>query len=583
MRYVLFATAGHVDHGKTTLIKTLTGIDTDRLPEEKRRGLSIDIGFAYLDFPEDDLRVEIIDVPGHERFVKNAITGLASARGIILVVDATEGVMAQTLEHLKVAKALGVRKGVAVITKVDRVEEDLLPVAEEELADLLRREGLSFPILRFSARTGEGLRELKEAIRSVALETVVDSARRPLRIFVDSAFTVKGYGTVLRGSCVEGVVEEGDRVVVEPLGVTARVRGIQNHGKTVRRAEAGERVALNLPEVEREKVRRGFWVLKPGTYVTSKVLLVKTDSELRQGRVYYVFFGMGQVEGRFSPVEEDLYLLKTKEPVVSRRGDRVVILNSEGRFLGGGEVLHPKVRILKKSFIRENLVSLESSFETYLLREAGPEGVEPSFIKRLTGEEPDHSALTRRGVKVGGRFYLREFVEDLTRRVSEFLRERLGEGSYGVEKEVLKGKFGITEEMVNHLLDRLSGYTLLENLIVDERKADLRSLPQFKRLMDLLRDGIKEEREVLERGVPKEILSLAVRRRYVHRLGEFLIVSDEMLGDFINRLRSLGPSFDVQRAKAALGLTRKYLIPLLEYLDYLGLTVREGNLRRWRR
>jgi len=167
MRYVLFATAGHVDHGKTTLIKALTGIDTDRLPEEKRRGLSIDLGFAYLDFPDIGVRLELIDVPGHERFIRNAIAGLATVSGIVLVVDAGEGVMPQTVEHLQVARGMGIRTGVAVLTKADRVDPEILAMAQEELREVLAREGLSFPILKVSAITGEGLEDLRKVLRDL--------------------------------------------------------------------------------------------------------------------------------------------------------------------------------------------------------------------------------------------------------------------------------------------------------------------------------------------------------------------------------------------------------------------------------
>ncbi|MDQ7038159.1 MAG: selenocysteine-specific translation elongation factor [Aquificota bacterium] len=581
MKYVLFATAGHVDHGKTTLIRTLTGIDTDRLPEEKRRGLSIDIGFAYIDFPDVDLRVEIIDVPGHERFIKNAIAGLSSAEGLILVVDATEGVMDQTVEHLRVARSLGLERGVAVITKVDRADTDLIRIAEEEVRDLLREEGTDLPVVRFSAKTGEGADLLRERIKEAGLEVLKLREERPLRILVDSAFTVRGHGTVLRGSCVEGYVEEGERVVVEPLGVEARVRRIQNHGEFVRRAEAGERVALNLPEVDGDTVERGFWVLKPNTYRTSRVLIVKTDAKVKPSHLHYLFFGMREVRGRLSPVEEDVYILRTEEPVVARRGDRVVILSSEGRFLGGGEVLHPAVRTAKKSFIRENLRDLLESFEAYLLRESGSEGVKPSTIKKLTGKDPDQKVLTEMGVKVGDRFYSREYVEDLVRRVSRFLEEK--KSPWGVGKDLLKERFGITEEMAVYVIQRTGRYRIVENLILDESGTDLTALPQFRRLMEILEGSIREEREVLGEGVPKEILSLAVRKRYVHRIGDYLLLSDGLLKDMVKKLKSLGSSFTVQDAKACLGLTRKYLIPFLEYLDYLGLTSREGNIRRWRR
>ncbi len=423
MKFVLFATAGHVDHGKTTLIKTLTGIDTDRLPEEKKRGLSIDIGFAYLDFPEKNLRLELIDVPGHERFIKNAIAGLSSVSGVLLVVDAGEGVMPQTREHMQVAKSLGIKHGVAVLTKIDKNPEDLVTLAQEELREFLKEEGFNIPVVKVSAFTGQGIEELKRALGEEAQKSLENKEDLPLRVVIDSAFVVKGHGTVLRGSCLEGKVREGDKVVVEPVERPARVRRIQNHGSFVKQAQAGERVALNLPEIDPSQVERGFWVLKPLSYVKSKKLIVRSSTSLKTGKPYYLFFGMREVRGRFSKVVEGLYILKLEEEVVARRGDRFVILDSSGRLGGGGEVLHPAVRVLKKKFIRDNLKLLEESFELYLLKEAGTEGLSAEVLRRTTGRTPDTRVLERNSVKVGGKFYSKEAVELLKERLRQMVNE----------------------------------------------------------------------------------------------------------------------------------------------------------------
>ncbi len=582
MRYILFATAGHVDHGKTSLIKALTGIDTDRLPEEKKRGLSIDIGFAYLDFPEISTRLEIIDVPGHERFIKNAIAGLASAVGVMLVVDPAEGVMPQTVEHLRVARSFGIDRGVAVLTKIDKVDEEILEIAREELRDFLRSEGVNMPIVAVSSLTGEGLDDLKETLKEVVRDFKTEKASRPLRVLVDSAFSVKGYGTVLRGSCVEGRVKEGDRVIVEPLGVETRVRKIQNHGEFVREATAGERVALNLPEVQREKVERGFWILKPGSYVKGKRLLLRSDLDLKPGKIYTLFFGMREVRGRLRHVEEDVYLLGLFEETVSRRGDRVVILDSSGTLVGGAEVLHPRVRITRKSFVRENLRELLNSFETYLLKEFGSDGLEGSHFRRLTGSPPDVKRLERDAVKVGDRFYHREIVERLKGKLQSFLEKELKEKVFGIPKAEVIESLGLPADLFEHLIKGLRGFTVIEELVVREGGGDIREHPQVKKLLQLLSEGFKEERELIASGISGEILSLAVRRRLVHRIGDYLFLSDDQLKRFLKELRDLGEEFSLQDAKKKLGLTRKYLIPLLEYMDLMGFTLREGAKRRWR-
>lgn len=583
MRYVLFATAGHVDHGKTSLIKSLTGTDTDRLPEEKKRGLSIDIGFAYLDFPRIGVRLELIDVPGHERYIKNAVAGLSSVEGLLLVVDAGEGVMPQTVEHVKVAVALGVRRGVAVLTKIDRVDEELLEIAREELREFLRKEDLDFPIVPVSVKEGEGLDELKGRLEEVLMGVDEAKVERPLRVFVDSSFVVRGYGTVLRGSCVEGRVREGDRVVVEPLGVWARVRKLQNHGVFVKEAVAGERVALNLPEVEASAVERGFWVLEPDSYERSSVLLIGSDGHLRPGKLYTFFMGMREVRGRLGSVGEGVYTLRTMGDVVVRRGDRFIVLSPEGRFLGGGEVLHPKPRVLKKRFIKSHLRSLKECFEAYVLLEAGGEGLTPSFLRKLTGRLPSENVLKKEGIRIGERYYSKIFVERLRERLETLLRQEIVKRSYGVERAWLCEKLSVKEELLSFLLSLVRGFVRVGEYIVEEGSEDIYRNPEVKKVIELMGGGFREERELLGAGVSKEVLSLLVRRRLIHRLGDYLLLPDESLKVYIKKLRELGDEFGVKEAKDRLGLSRKYLIPLLEYLDYLGLTRREGNTRRWLR
>ncbi|AAC07099.1 selenocysteine-specific translation elongation factor [Aquifex aeolicus] len=582
MKYILFATAGHVDHGKTTLIKTLTGIDTDRLPEEKKRGLSIDIGFAYIDFPDINTRLEIIDVPGHERFIKNAIAGICSASGLILVVDPNEGIMPQTIEHLRVAKSFGIKHGIAVLTKMDKVDEELAHIAEEELIAFLEKEEMNMEIVKVSAVTGQGIEDLKNSIKKL-LESINNlNKHKPLRIFVDSAFVVKGYGTVLRGSCFEGEVKEGDKVVVEPIGVISRVRKMQNHGVFVKKAVAGERIALNLPEVDAKKVKRGFLILKPESYEKSNVLIVKTEIDLKPGKIYQVFFGMRETVGKISVIDKGIYLVRLKENAIVRRGDKLVVLDSSGNFLGGAEVLHPKVRVTKKAFIKKNIKDLLENFECYLLKERGPIGLKLEFFKRITGVSPKVANLKPESIEIRGVYYLKGFIENLKLKIKKFLDTEL-QNAFGVDKEKVKSMFSLNEELLKYILDELKTYKIVNELIIDERKSDLEKNEDFQKLMSILKGGIKEEREIILEGIPKEILTLSIKRKYAHRIGEYLIISDELLKKYINELKELGKTFNVQQAKNKLGLTRKYLIPLLEYLDYLGLTVREGNERRWKR
>ncbi len=577
MRYVLFATAGHVDHGKTSLIKALTGIDTDRLPEEKQRGLSIDIGFAYLDFPEKGIRLELIDVPGHERFIRNAIAGLSAVSGLILVVDAGEGVMPQTLEHLRIAKGMGVRRGVGVLTKIDRVDPELVELAEEELKELLKGEGLSFPVVRVSSVSGEGLEELRMTLGDL-VEEVEEAEEEPLRIVVDSAFTVRGYGTVLRGSCVSGSVRVGEEVTVEPLGRSSRVRALQNHGLFVERAVAGERVALNLPEIDRNEVKRGFWIVRKGGYVKSRILIVELEESVRPGGVYRIFFGMREEEGRFRTIEGKVYLLRLRGEVVSRRGDRLLVLNSSGRLLTSGRVLHPAVEISSKGFVRKHLGDLLDNFLIYLLRERGSRGMRREEVISRTGRFPELSG-SEEVVVLKDKLYLKEHLFLLADR----LGEKLKEAGEAVPKDRILGELSIEEELLPYLLSLLRGWCVREGYLLRDDGGTLPYEEDLRRLLSFMGRGFRREEELLSAGFEREILRFAVRKGYVHRIGGDLLISDDFLRELVAELRSLGGEFTLQEAKSRLGLTRKFLIPLLEHLDRLRLTVREGNLRRWTR
>jgi len=575
MRYVLFATAGHVDHGKTSLIKALTGIDTDRLPEEKRRGLSIDIGFAYLDFPEKGVRLELIDVPGHERFIRNAIAGLSAVSGVILVVDAGEGVMPQTIEHLRIAKGMGVRRGVGVLTKIDRIEPELLELAEGELRDLLKREGLDFPLVRVSSLSGEGLEELRRMLGDL-LEEVREAEDEPLRIVVDSAFTVRGYGTVLRGSCTSGSVEVGEKVVVEPIGKSSRVRALQNHGAFVRKAVAGERVALNLPEIDRSEVERGFWIVREGSYVKSRILIVELEEHLRPGGIYRVFFGMREEEGRFRTLEGSVYLLRLKGEVVSRRGDRLLVLSSSGKLLTSGRVLHPAVEVSAKGFVRKHLGDLLENFEIYLLRERGYRGMRKEEVFSRTGRFPELSGTEEIAV-LGDKLYLKEHLLLLLDR----LREKLEGTEEAVSKDRILRELSLEEELLSHLLSLLGGWCLREGYLLRDEGGTLPHEEKLRKLLSFMGRDFRTEEELLSAGFDREILRFAVRKGYLHRIGENLLISDSFLQELVAKLRTLGEEFTLQEAKNTLNLTRKFLIPLLEHLDRLRLTVREGNVRRW--
>ena len=325
-------TAGHIDHGKTTLVEALTGKNTDRLPQERERGISIDLGYAPLELP-DGTQLSVVDVPGHERFVRTMVAGATGIDLFLLVIDANEGARPQTHEHLAVLRLLGIERGVVALTKLDLVDDETLELARAEAEELVP----GAPVVAVSARSGAGLDELRAAIAAVAKERT--RADAPTRLYVDRVFTLRGIGTVATGTLWSGSLGEGDELRAEPRGRTVRVRSVQVHDRPAARAEAGQRVAVALPGIERSELRRGDALVAPAAYPSSYRLDVELE-ELAEipGRVQ-VHHGTASVLARVVRVGDRFAQLRLAEPVVTARGDRVVL--RAGTTVGGGRVIDP--------------------------------------------------------------------------------------------------------------------------------------------------------------------------------------------------------------------------------------------------
>ena len=336
-------TAGHVDHGKTWLVRALTGKDTDRLPAERERGISIDLGYAPLDLP-DGRRLSLVDVPGHERFVRNMVAGATGIDLFLLVIDAGEGARPQTHEHLAILRLLGIEQGVVAVTKADAVDAETLELALEEARELVP----GVAVVPVSAKTGAGLDDLRGALAQAAELVLkqhnVDNrpADGPARLYVDRAFTLRGIGTVVTGTLWSGLVAAGDTLRVEPGGRDVRVRSVQVHDVPVDRAPAGQRVALALPGVERRDLRRGDALVTPGHFQPSyrlDVVLAELDP-VADGARLHVHHGTAAVPARVVRAGERFAQLRLAAPLVAARGDRVVLRTSTT--VGGGEVLDPR-------------------------------------------------------------------------------------------------------------------------------------------------------------------------------------------------------------------------------------------------
>ena len=325
-------TAGHIDHGKTTLVEALTGRNTDRLPQERERGISIDLGYAPLALA-DGTQLSVVDVPGHERFVRTMVAGATGIDLFLLVIDANEGARPQTHEHLAILRLLGVDRGVVALTKIDTVDDETAELARAEAEELVP----GAPVIAVSARTGTGLDELRAALAAAAVER--ERATAPTRLYVDRVFTLRGIGTVVTGTLWSGSVGEGDELRLEPAGRAVRVRSVQVHDRPVDRAEAGQRVALALPGVERSELRRGDALVAARAYASSYRLDVSVEELAEIPARVLVHHGTGGVLARVVRVGDRYAQLRLGEPVVAARGDHVIL--RAGTTVGGGVVIDP--------------------------------------------------------------------------------------------------------------------------------------------------------------------------------------------------------------------------------------------------
>ena len=360
---MIVATAGHIDHGKTLLVKTLTGVDTDRLPEEKARGISIDLGFAYLPLPNGEL-IGFVDVPGHERFVRNMLAGVCGIDYALLIVAADDGVMPQTLEHLNILNLLHIQRGAVVITKIDRVDEArVLQVAENVSALLSATQLAAATVMPVSAISGTGMSELRELLkREAASSSPRASAGQHFRYAIDRAFTVAGSGTVVTGTVFNGRVVPGDKLVLSPAGNEVRVRGIQIQGKAAQQAAAGQRCALNLTGTDLEAVSRGDWVLAPAIHhptqrIAGRVSVLAGETQsLKHWTPVHLHLATADVTARIAirrgesiaPGASAIVQLQLDKPVGALHGDRFILRDqSATRTLGGGVVLDPFVTAMR--------------------------------------------------------------------------------------------------------------------------------------------------------------------------------------------------------------------------------------------
>ncbi|MBK5293652.1 MAG: selenocysteine-specific translation elongation factor, partial [Acidobacteriia bacterium] len=416
MRNIIVGTAGHIDHGKTALVRALTGIETDRLEEEKRRGISIDLGFAHMDLG-DDVRLGFVDVPGHERFVKNMLAGAGGVDIVLLVIGADESIKPQTREHFEICRLLGIHAGIVVLTKKDLVDEDLVELVRMEAEEFVKGSFLEgAPCVAVSAKTGEGLEELKRVLRAQALAAGTKSAAGHFRLPVDRSFSMKGFGTVVTGTLISGSVRV-EEVEAQPGGTQMRVRGLQVHGAKTDRAVAGQRTALNLTGVEPADLRRGMMLVQPGRFAATTVVdceldLLASAKPLKHGAPVHFHAWTAETEAEVRLLEGGTTLdpgcrkvvrLLLHEPVLLLPGDRFIVrMFSPVVTIGGGRVLEiapprrirrtatmERLRVLADAGVQEKVEMLvrESPFGMGLAELVSRTGLTSAEVE--AGAKPD--------------------------------------------------------------------------------------------------------------------------------------------------------------------------------------------------
>jgi selenocysteine-specific elongation factor len=627
-KHVVVGTAGHIDHGKTSLVKALTGTDTDRLPEEKARGITIDLGFAFLEEP-GGLTIEIVDVPGHERFVKNMLAGVGGIDLALLVIAADEGVMPQTREHLAICSLLHIKSGMVALTKTDMVDSDWLELVRDDVARLLGGTFLAgCPIVPVSSKTGEGLPELRAALGALARSVPTKALDRTARLPVDRVFTVRGFGTVVTGTLTAGRLAIDERVEVYPRGLESKVRGLQVHGHAVERAQAGQRTAVNLQGVERTAIERGDVVAPAGTLVQTVLvdatveLLADAPRTLKLRERVRFHVGTQEVMARVLLVGEtelpqgraSFGRFRLEAPVVALPGDRYVIRTySPIVTIGGGTLLDvapPRFK-RKAPTLRAHLELLATGSPADVveehLRQAGAAGARLLDLRARTPFGPEQLRALLEGLQKSGAVvavdrdaYLHRDASDRLRAATLGLLEAFHAEHPlrgGISREELRSRAGNAQEKV---FAQLLGALESEGVVRSERDQvrlashSIKLSPEQQRVVD----GVEAEfRRALAAppGVEETLAKFGVKGTEKHELFQLLLADRKLvrvreslyfhaaalqeiqdtLVAHLKAKKELGPA----DMKDLFGVSRKYAIPLMEYFDAQRVTVRQGERR----
>jgi selenocysteine-specific elongation factor len=631
MKSVIVGTAGHIDHGKTALVKALTGIDADRLEEEKRRGITIDIGFAHLELPALDgskIRLGFVDVPGHERFVRNMLAGVGGIDLVMLVIAADEGIKPQTREHFDICRLLAIRRGITVLTKSDAVDAETLEVVRLEVEDFVRGSFLDTtldpaksPMVAVSSLTGAGLDELKSALSRVASEVTAKDSAALARLPIDRVFTMKGFGTVVTGTLVAGTIRKEEELEVFPSGKRVRVRGVQVHGSSAEAAIAGQRTALNLAGLPTEDLARGMTLATADTFhSTSRVdvllSLLPSAKPFKDGaRVHFHAYttetiGEGRLFGtkQLKPGDEAYAQLRFAEPMLRLPGDRFIVRQfSPVVTIGGGVVLDASPVTRKQraedatAFLK---IMRDGSPEEVLAARAARRGAIGLRLNDIPGEmNIRREEATKLAAKAGLVWCNPVFVAlaayaeakaNVLRALKKF--HDANPLVAGMSKEELRDRINLGPEVFYSVLAKLAEEKKLEIagelvhlpgrgvVMKDEEAESKKIIEQAFASAGLKVPSLKEVLAGLkvDKIRAQKIVTLLLRDKVLIKISEELVFHQSALLDLRHKvaaLKTTTPKIDVARFKDMTGVSRKYAIPLLEYLDRERVTRRVGDER----
>jgi selenocysteine-specific elongation factor len=623
MRHIILGTAGHIDHGKSALVKALTGTDPDRLKEEKERGITIDIGFADIQYPHENLAVGIVDVPGHEKLISNMLAGAGGIDIVLMVIAADEGIMPQSREHLAICNLLKIKSGMIALTKADLVEEEWLDLVADEVRGFVKGTFLeNAPVLPVSARTGFNIELLKEEIRKLALKVMPKASGGLFRLPIDRVFTLKGFGTVITGTAVSGRIGVDEMLEILPKNISTRVRGLHSHGKAISSAYAGQRVAVNLQSVEKVDLQRGDVAVAPSSFSPIKNLdavveLLKEAPVLKSKSLVHFYTGTAETVARVILYEKEelkggegcLCQFRLQEPVICMSGDRYIIRRfSPLETLGGGEILDPSPQKRRRKDGTADLeLLLKGGLEQKIalkIERAGISGISFNAINGWINAEVQaiKNALVK--LETSGEIFRHEeallhkksFIlieEKIQNLLSEF--HKVNPLKPGMPKEEVRTNLRLDVKVFNFVLPRFRSIVVEKDLmrLKDFRIALTSNEEAFKsKVNDLVANGAfqppskNEMAEILKISQKQlsDILNILVKERLLVRISDALYISapayEELLSS-LKRFFSKKPELTVAEFRDLLNTSRKYALPYLEYLDSNRITLRTGDVRKF--